>query len=170
MALISDLSLSTSVSSNAIFVFVFTLVVSLEDLADHTASVGAEEDSDWDSCSGPRVARTTGRTTSPWYNPNTTVKVNALKNVLKTCPLETAPSDRARKVVRPPLRTAGPMVIRALMVLSSLSPAGSFHEYPVLLIMAKSQPWLAMASHCPKWPWPRHGQKWPWPRIWRGGI
>ena len=129
----SDLSLSTSLSSNAIFVFVFTLVVSLEDLADHT-SVGAEEDSDCDSCSGPRVARTTGRTTSPWYNPNTTVKVNALKNVLKTCPLETAPSDRARKVVRPPLRTAGPMETRAVMVLSSLLPAGSFTSDKIILL------------------------------------
>ena len=71
------------------------------------------------------VARTTGKTTSPWYSPNTTVKVKALKKVKKTWPLEMDPNARARKVVRPPLRTAGPMVIRALMVFSSLLPAGS---------------------------------------------
>ena len=125
MTLKSDLSLSASVSSNPIFVLVSTLGVSVEDLTEEELSVGAEDDGDCDSCDVPRVARTTGNTTSPWYNPNTTVKVKALKKVLKACPLENDPSDRARKVVRPPLRTAGPMVTRALMVLSSLSPAGA---------------------------------------------
>ena len=86
--------------------------------------VGVEEEEDGD-CVGPRVARTTGKTTSPWYNPNTTVKVKTLKKVKRMCPVEKAASARARKVVRPPLRTAGPMVTRALMVLSSLSPAES---------------------------------------------
>ena len=72
------------------------------------------------------MARTTGKTTSPWYSPNTTVKVKTLKKVRKTCPVDREQRARARKVVRPPLRTAGPMVIRAVMVFSSLSPAGSF--------------------------------------------
>ena len=88
---------------------------------------GVEDDSDSDSWAGPRVARTTGKTTSPWYNPNTTVKVNTLKKVRKTWPVDMEQRARARKVVRPPLRTAGPMEIRALMVFSSLSPAGSSH-------------------------------------------
>ena len=87
---------------------------------------GVEDVGDCDSSSGPRVARTTGKTTSPWYNPNTTVKVKTLKNVRKTCPVDMEQRARARKVVRPPLRTAGPMEMRAVMVLSSLSPAGSF--------------------------------------------
>ena len=99
--------------------------VSVEDLTEEKVSVGAEDEGVCDSCEGPRVARTTGKTTSPWYNPNTAINVKALKVVKRTCPVENDPSSRARKVVRPPLRTAGPMVIRALMVLSSLSPGSS---------------------------------------------
>ena len=87
---------------------------------------GVEDVGDCDSCSGPRVARTTGKTTSPWYNPNTTVKVKTLKNVRKTCPVDMEQRARARKVVRPPLRTAGPMVMRALTVFSSLLPGASY--------------------------------------------
>ena len=95
---------------------------------------GVEDVGDCDSCSGPRVARTTGKTTSPWYNPNTTVKVKTLKNVRKTCPVDMEQRARARKVVRPPLRTAGPMETRAVMVLSSLSPAGSFTSDEIILL------------------------------------
>ena len=119
------MSFSASVISNAIFVFGVTwrMSDSLEDFTDEKVSVGSEDNSDWDSCSGPIVARTTGKTTSPWYNPNTTVNVKALKKVKKTWPLEMDPSAKARKVVTPPFRTAGPMVMRALMVFSSLLPA-----------------------------------------------
>ena len=92
------------------------------DLTEEKVIVGVEGDGDCDSWAGPRVARTTGKTTSPWYNPNTTVKVKTLKKVLRTCPVDKDPSARARKVVKPPLRTAGPMVMRALTVFSSLSP------------------------------------------------
>lgn len=96
----------------------------MDDLTEEKVTVGVVEEEEEED--GPRVARRTGKTTSPWYNPKTTVKVKTLKKVKKTCPVEKAASARARKVVRPPLRTAGPMVTRALMVLSSLSPAGSF--------------------------------------------
>ena len=120
------MSLSAAVSSNPRFVLTFGL--SVEDFLslDEKVIVGVEDDGDWDSCWGPRVASTTGKTTSPWYNPKTTVKVKTLKKVRKTCPVDMEHSARAKKVVRPPLRTAGPMEIKALMVLSSLSPAGSF--------------------------------------------
>ena len=84
------------------------------------------EDDNFDSWSGPIVTRITGKTTRPWNSPNTTVKVKTLKKVLRTCPVEKDPSARARKVVRPPLRTAGPMVMRALTVFSSLSPGASY--------------------------------------------
>ena len=72
------------------------------------------------------MTRITGKTTRPWYSPNTTVRVKTLKKVLRTCPVEKEPSERARKVVRPPLRTAGPMVMRALTVFSSLLPGASY--------------------------------------------
>ena len=96
--------------------------------------VGVEDDVDCDAWCGPRVARTTGKTTSPWYNPNTTVKVKTLKNVRKTCPVDMEQRARARKVVRPPLRTAGPMETRAVMVLSSLLPADSFTSDEIILL------------------------------------
>ena len=99
------------------------------DLTEEKVIVGVEEDVDCDSWAGPSVARTTGKTTSPWYNPNTTVKVNTLKKVRKTWPVDMEQRARARKVVRPPLRTAGPMESRALMVFSSLSPAGNLFIY-----------------------------------------
>ena len=92
-----------------------------EEYEKYFVRVGVEEDI-FDSPSGPIVTRITGKTTSPWYSPNTTVKVKTLKKVFRTCPVEKAPSAKARNVVRPPLRTAGPMVMRALTVFSSLSP------------------------------------------------
>ena len=45
-----------------------------ETLTAESVIVGVEG-GDWDCCAGPRVARTTGKTTSPWYSPNTTVRV-----------------------------------------------------------------------------------------------
>jgi len=59
---------------------------------------------------GPIRDSTTGNSTSPWKRPNITVSANTLKNVMKTWEEEKLHNTRARKVVRPPLKTAGPMV------------------------------------------------------------
>ena len=46
-----------------------------------------------------------------------TVRENTLKKEMKTWEVEAARRTRARKVVIPPLRTADPMVVRAVTVL-----------------------------------------------------
>ena len=51
--------------------------------------------------------RRTGNRTSPWNRPNTTVRQNTLKKVMKTWLLERLQSTSARKVVTPLLKTAG---------------------------------------------------------------
>ena len=45
-----------------------------------------------------------------------------LKNVVKTCEVEKAVRMKARKVLKPPLRTAGPMSLSVLTALSSPEP------------------------------------------------
>ena len=45
-----------------------------------------------------------------------------LKKVVKTCDVEKAVRMKARKVLKPPLRTAGPMSRRVLTALSSPEP------------------------------------------------
>ena len=50
-------------------------------------------------------------------NPNTTVRVNTLKKVRKTWPVDREQSTSARNVVNPPFRTAGPMESTASTVL-----------------------------------------------------
>ena len=62
----------------------------------------------------------TGSRTTPLNNPNTTVRVNTLKKVRKTWPVDREHSTSARKVVNPPLRTAGPMESTASTVLQVL--------------------------------------------------
>ena len=62
---------------------------------------------------GPVRERRTGKKTSPWNRPNTTVRQNTLKKVMKTWLLERLHSTSARKVVTPLLKTAGPMAVTA---------------------------------------------------------
>ena len=50
-------------------------------------------------------------------NPKTTVRVNTLKKVRKTWPVDREQSTSARNVVNPPFRTAGPMESTASTVL-----------------------------------------------------
>ena len=71
---------------------------------------------------GPVRERRTGNRTSPWNRPNTTVRQNTLKKVMKTWPLERLQSTSARKVVTPLLKTAGPMAVTAITALSLRDP------------------------------------------------
>ena len=80
---------------------VLVLTVRLEVVADSMVLVG------------PVRERRTGNRTSPWNRPNTTVRQNTLKKVMKTWPLERLQSTSARKVVTPLLMTAGPMAVTA---------------------------------------------------------
>ena len=85
-------------------------IVRLEVVADSSVSVG------------PVRERRTGKKTSPWNRPNTTVRQNTLKKVMKTWLLERLHSTSARKVVTPLLKTAGPIAVTAFIALSLRDP------------------------------------------------
>ena len=71
------------------------------------------------------IDKMTGKRMRPLKRPKETVRVNTLKNVRKTWPVEKEQRSRARKVVRPPLNTAGPMVSTASTVLWCLLPVAT---------------------------------------------
>ena len=67
----------------------------------------------------------TGNRMRPLKSPKETVRVKTLKNVRNTWPVENEQRSSARKVVRPPLNTAGPMASTASTVRWCLVPAAT---------------------------------------------
>ena len=95
-----------------------------------TSETPEDSDSDLDSppssvassISGPTRERSTGSKTSPWKSPKTTVRTKTLKKVRKVWEVEPARRTRARKVVTPPFKTAGPIASTALTARSLFDP------------------------------------------------
>jgi hypothetical protein len=69
---------------------------------------------------GPMRLRMTGRKTSPLNRPKATTRKKILKKVRKTCELDVMSRQKARKVEKPPLNTAGPMSTRLCVGKSEL--------------------------------------------------
>ena len=78
---------------------------------------------------GPNRPRTTGRKTSPWNKPKTTTRKKTLKKVRKMIELDVERRTNARKVEKPPLRTAGPILVRVCFILSSLEPVATIKAW-----------------------------------------
>ena len=81
------------------------------------------------SLSGPQRLNKTGKNITPWKRPKATVRRNTLKKVIKTWDFENPKSKRARKVVIPPLMTAGPIFKRLLTARSSLLPCDTIKAW-----------------------------------------
>lgn len=69
------------------------------------------------------MLRITGKKIRAWNIPKRETRKKILKNVVKTCEVEKAVRMKARNVLKPPLRTAGPMSRSVLTALSSPEPS-----------------------------------------------
>ena len=78
---------------------------------------------------GPNRLKTTGRKTSPWNSPKTTTRKKTLKKVRKMIDLDMERRTNARKVENPPLRTAGPILVRVCFILSSRDPVATMKAW-----------------------------------------
>ena len=126
------LSKSLSSSSTEVTLLLSLLSVSLLSMLLVSASVF--------SCpAGPTIERITGSRRRPWNRPNTTVSTNtytgrgkdncyvntwepALKNVRNVWDVEAPNNTKARNVVNPPLKTAGPMDSTLCIAFSTRDP------------------------------------------------
>ena len=73
----------------------------------------------------PTRLSTTGKKSRPWNNPKSTTRKKILKKVRKMIDLDAKRRTKERKVEMPPLRTAGPVLIKVFFIRSLLDPSST---------------------------------------------